>query len=72
VNFRQWLLRTLDARWMMLLKEQDMAFVRAIGAGFVIKNVGDLVLFAEDFGAYRLRYAISNCKFIYIIRGNIT
>jgi hypothetical protein len=48
----------------MLLKEQEMAFVRAVGAGFTIKNVGDLVLFAEDFGAYRLRFAISNCKLI--------
>ncbi|KAI5055442.1 hypothetical protein GOP47_0028963 [Adiantum capillus-veneris] len=54
---KQRLLRALDARRMMLQKEQGMAFARALAAGFNLENMDDLVLFAECFGANRLREA---------------
>lgn len=57
--FRQRLLRALDARRMMLQKEQGMAFARALAAGFNLENMDDLVLFAECFGANRLRYVFT-------------
>ena len=53
--FRQRLLRALEARRVMLQKEQGMAFARAFAAGFSLENIGDLVLFSECFGAARLR-----------------
>lgn len=55
IFFRQQLLRYLDARRIMLQKEQGMAFARAIAAGFNIEQIGNLMLFAENFGAMRLR-----------------
>ena len=63
------MLRALDARWVTLQKEQEMAFGRAIAAGFIIKHVGDLVLFAESFGAHRLRYIICDCSLLYNLMG---
>eukprot|EP00250_Pteridium_aquilinum_P016591 c23181_g2_i1 orf=283-4848(-) len=54
---KQRVLRALDARRMMLQKEQGMAFARALAAGFNLENMDDLVLFAECFGANRLREA---------------
>lgn len=56
-NSKQRLLRALDARQFMLQKEQGMAFARAIAAGFSMEQMGDLVIFAECFGAARLREA---------------
>eukprot|EP00250_Pteridium_aquilinum_P011828 c20335_g1_i1 orf=635-4417(+) len=57
---KQWLLGALDARRTMLQKEQAVAFARAIAAGFSVENMGDLMLFAESFGAIRLREACTN------------
>ncbi|KAH7277510.1 hypothetical protein KP509_39G054700 [Ceratopteris richardii] len=51
------LLRALDARRMMLQKEQGMAFARALAAGFNVDNMDDLISFAECFGAERLKEA---------------
>lgn len=51
------LLRALDSRRIMLQKEQGMAFARALAAGFNLENMDDLILFAECFGANRLRDA---------------
>lgn len=39
----------------MLRKEQAMAYARALVAGFETENMNDLILFADSFGASRLR-----------------
>ncbi|KAH7421035.1 hypothetical protein KP509_13G036900 [Ceratopteris richardii] len=54
---KQKLLKALDARRIMLQKEQGMAFARALAAGFSVENMNDLVSFAECFGADPLRDA---------------
>lgn len=50
--------RLLETRKAMLRKEQAMAYARALVAGFETENMNDLILFADQFGASRLRYAI--------------
>nr|GFA04803.1 hypothetical protein [Tanacetum cinerariifolium] len=39
----------------MLRKEQAMAYARALVAGFETENMNDLISFADQFGASRLR-----------------
>ncbi|BFI16261.1 hypothetical protein MPTK1_5g20180 [Marchantia polymorpha subsp. ruderalis] len=51
------LLRAMDARRLMLQKEQGMAFARAAAAGFDMEHMEDLIAFADCFGASRLREA---------------
>ncbi|KAL2624386.1 hypothetical protein R1flu_008631 [Riccia fluitans] len=51
------LLRAMDARRLMLQKEQGMAFARAAAAGFDMEHMEDLIAFADCFGATRLREA---------------
>lgn len=48
--------RTLETRKVLLRKEQAMAYARALVAGFEMDNMDDLILFADTFGASRLRY----------------
>ncbi len=45
----------MDARRLMLQKEQGMAFARAAAAGFDREHMEDLIAFADCFGATRLR-----------------
>ncbi|KAL4563177.1 hypothetical protein LXL04_027213 [Taraxacum kok-saghyz] len=58
--------RLLETRKAMLRKEQAMAYARALVAGFETENMNDLILFADSFGASRLREAcikfIELCK----------
>ncbi|EFJ31039.1 hypothetical protein SELMODRAFT_88956 [Selaginella moellendorffii] len=49
------LLKALEARRAILQKEKSMAFARAEAAGFSAKNTSDLMRFAQQFGASRLR-----------------
>lgn len=51
--------RLLDIRKTLLQKEQAMAYVRGIVAGFEMENIDDLISFAGAFGALRLRYELS-------------
>lgn len=51
------LLRAIDVRLMALQQELSVAFARAMAAGFAIEHMADLMIFAEQFGATRLRAA---------------
>ncbi|GLJ37369.1 hypothetical protein SUGI_0758330 [Cryptomeria japonica] len=51
------LLRAIDARLMALEQELRMAFTRAAAGGFEIEHMGNLMIFAERFGATRMRNA---------------
>ncbi|KAI3937050.1 hypothetical protein MKX01_015265 [Papaver californicum] len=51
--------RVLETRKKVLRKEQAMAYARAFVAGFDMDWIDDLILFADAFGALRLRQA---CK----------
>lgn len=51
--------RLLETRKAMLRKEQAMAYHRALVAGFETENMNDLILFADHFGASRLRYILT-------------
>lgn len=51
------LLRAIDVRLMALQQELSMSFARSAAAGFAIENMADLMIFAEQFGATRLRDA---------------
>ncbi|KAJ6834689.1 uncharacterized protein M6B38_333990 [Iris pallida] len=53
-NSRLQLLKVLETRKTALLKEQGMAFARAMAAGFDIDHITNLELFAKSFGASRL------------------
>uniref|UniRef100_A0A7I4C758 COP1-interacting protein 7 n=1 Tax=Physcomitrium patens TaxID=3218 RepID=A0A7I4C758_PHYPA len=53
-NSRRRLLRAMEARKMLLHKEQSMAFARATAAGFDMQKMEHLLVFAECFGAKRL------------------
>lgn len=55
-NGRRRLLRAMEARKMLLHKEQSMAFARATAAGFDMQKMEHLLVFAECFGAKRLGY----------------
>lgn len=56
-NSKIQLQRLLETRKAMLRKEQAMAYARALVAGFEPENMNDLILFADAFGASRLREA---------------
>ncbi|KAI7736260.1 hypothetical protein M8C21_022710 [Ambrosia artemisiifolia] len=56
-NSKVQLQRLLETRKAMLRKEQAMAYHRALVAGFETENMNDLILFADHFGASRLREA---------------
>eukprot|EP01018_Ginkgo_biloba_P027748 Gb_39029 [translate_table: standard] len=51
------LLRAIDVRLMALQQELSMAFARASAAGFAIEHMTDLIVFADRFGANRLKDA---------------
>ncbi|MCO5586839.1 hypothetical protein L7F22_040784 [Adiantum nelumboides] len=61
-NSKKQLLRALEARRLVLQKEQGMAFARAAAAGFELVPLLQLIMFAECFGAERLRDAC--CRFL--------
>jgi hypothetical protein len=46
----------MDARKMLLQKEQGLAFARASAAGFDMQHMERLLVFCDCFGANRLRY----------------
>lgn len=52
-------MRAMEARLTALHEEQIMAFTRANAAGFDDKSIVDLMNFAENFGAQRLKYVKS-------------
>ncbi|MCL7049074.1 hypothetical protein MKW94_027794 [Papaver nudicaule] len=52
--------RVLEIRKKVLRKEQAMAYARAFVAGFDMDWIDDLILFADAFGALRLREACKN------------
>jgi hypothetical protein len=54
---RRRLLRAMDARKMLLQKEQGLAFARASAAGFDMQHMERLLVFCDCFGATRLRDA---------------
>ncbi|KAL3626442.1 hypothetical protein CASFOL_029991 [Castilleja foliolosa] len=58
-NSKVQLLKVLETRKTVLLKEQGMAFARAAAAGFSIDVIEPLSSFAEFFGAFRLMEACS-------------
>lgn len=53
------LLRAIDGRLMALQQELSMAFARASAAGFAIEHMAGLIVFADRFGATRLKDACS-------------
>ncbi|KAL8192499.1 hypothetical protein R6Q57_027684 [Mikania cordata] len=61
-NSKIQLQRLLETRKAMLRKEQAMAYHRALVAGFETENMNDLILFADHFGASRLREACLEFK----------
>lgn len=58
VMSRVHLQRLLGTRLALLRKEQAMAYARGLVAGFEIHNLDALILFADVFGASRLRYEL--------------
>ncbi|KAJ9566021.1 hypothetical protein OSB04_001987 [Centaurea solstitialis] len=61
-NSKIQLQRLLETRKAMLRKEQAMAYARALVAGFDPENMNDLIVFADNFGASRLREACIEFK----------
>uniref|UniRef100_A0A803MH96 COP1-interacting protein 7 n=1 Tax=Chenopodium quinoa TaxID=63459 RepID=A0A803MH96_CHEQI len=61
-NSKARLQRVVETRKAVLRKEQAMVYARALAAGFEINNLHDLILFADAFGASRLREACINFK----------
>uniref|UniRef100_A0A5B7BGE5 COP1-interacting protein 7 n=1 Tax=Davidia involucrata TaxID=16924 RepID=A0A5B7BGE5_DAVIN len=59
-NSKVRLQRVLETRKAMLRKEQEMAYARALVAGFEMDYIDDLISFADTFGASRLREACIN------------
>ncbi|XP_041994488.1 COP1-interacting protein 7-like [Salvia splendens] len=57
--------RLMDTRKALLLKEQAMAYVRAVVAGYEMEDIDDLICFADTFGASRLREACTDFKELY-------
>ncbi|XP_057822015.1 uncharacterized protein LOC131034530 isoform X2 [Cryptomeria japonica] len=51
------LLRAIDVRLIALQQELSMGFARAFAAGFAIEHMADLIVFADRFGANRLKDA---------------
>ena len=56
LSVRTLLLQALEARQIVLCKEQEMAFARAKEAGFNNARLLDLIGFSEYFRVPRLRY----------------
>ncbi|CAH8387341.1 unnamed protein product [Eruca vesicaria subsp. sativa] len=54
--------RLLETRRTLLRREQAMAYARGVVAGFEIDTIDDLILFADAFGASRLREACVKYK----------
>lgn len=50
--------RLLETRRTLLRREQAMAYARGVVAGYEIDSIDDLILFADAFGASRLRYVM--------------
>ncbi|XP_050203896.1 COP1-interacting protein 7 [Mercurialis annua] len=61
-NSKIQLQRLLETRKTLLRKEQAMAYARGLVAGFDMDNIDDLISFADEFGASRLREACINFK----------
>ncbi|KAJ8764711.1 hypothetical protein K2173_007801 [Erythroxylum novogranatense] len=59
-NSKIHLQRALETRKAVLRKEQAMAYARALVTGFEIDCIHDLIVFADVFGASRLREACIN------------
>ncbi|GLJ36265.1 hypothetical protein SUGI_0728040 [Cryptomeria japonica] len=59
------LLKILESRKIVLQKEQGMAYAQAAAAGFDNEHMADLVLFADYFGALRLRKSCLNIMEMY-------
>ncbi|KAH7278703.1 hypothetical protein KP509_38G053200 [Ceratopteris richardii] len=57
---KQQLSSALEARRLLLLKQMQVVFARASAAGFNPEHIGDLIQFAETFGAKRLSKACSD------------
>ncbi|XP_073302642.1 COP1-interacting protein 7-like isoform X1 [Primulina huaijiensis] len=64
-NSRIRLQRVMDTRKGLLLKEQAMAYARAVVAGYEMDTIDDLISFADTFGATRLREACIDFKELY-------
>ncbi|KAL3820537.1 hypothetical protein ACJIZ3_006442 [Penstemon smallii] len=64
-NSRIQLQRLMDSRKALLQKEQAMAYARAVVAGYEMKNIDDLICFADIFGASRLKVACKEFKELY-------
>ncbi|PWA59317.1 hypothetical protein CTI12_AA392370 [Artemisia annua] len=69
-NSKIQLQRLLETRKAMLRKEQAMAYARALVAGFETENMNDLILFADQFGASRLREACIEFKDLCKMKNN--
>ncbi|KAJ4887347.1 hypothetical protein Rs2_27095 [Raphanus sativus] len=54
--------RLLETRRTLLRREQAMAYARGVVAGYEINTIDDLILFADAFGASRLREACVKYK----------
>lgn len=52
---RKELLRAIDLRLVTVKQDLSAACARALAAGFTPDNVSELLLFADRFGAHRLR-----------------
>ncbi|XP_062013229.1 COP1-interacting protein 7 isoform X1 [Rosa rugosa] len=61
-NSKVHLQRLLGTRLALLRKEQAMAYARGLVAGFEIHNLDALIMFADAFGASRLREACINFR----------
>ena len=55
VHFRKELLRAIDVRLTAVKQELTSACARASSAGFTLESISDLRLFADYFGAQRLK-----------------
>lgn len=69
-NSKIQLQRLLETRKAMLRKEQAMAYARALVAGFETENMNDLISFADQFGASRLREACIEFKDLCKMKNN--
>lgn len=54
-NSKDYLQHVMESRKSVLQKEEAMAYARALVAGFEMDYIDDLIFFADDFGASRLR-----------------
>ncbi|XP_050368611.1 COP1-interacting protein 7 isoform X2 [Argentina anserina] len=61
-NSKVHLQRLLGTRLALLRREQAMAYARGLVAGFEIHNLDPLIMFADAFGASRLREACINFR----------